>query len=116
MRSAQPITERAVMSNVGITATDLERRKTFVGLGPADVQRLGEIRELITRHVEKLVDTFFQHLASLHEAKVLLGYPELLKQARDMKRAHLLEMVAGKYDLEYVEQRIRLGLLYGRVG
>jgi hypothetical protein len=25
-------------------------------------------------------------------------------------------MVEGRYDLEYVEQRIALGLLYGRVG
>jgi rsbT co-antagonist protein RsbR len=112
----QPVTEKTVMSNVGITDVDLERRKRFVGLGPDDQIRLAAIRELIVKHADELTDAFFQHLANLHEAKVLLGYRELTTQARSLKRAHLIEMVGGTYDLGYAEQRIRLGLLYGRVG
>jgi rsbT co-antagonist protein RsbR len=114
--SPQPISEKTVMSNVGITQADLERRKQFVGLDEGDFKRLGEIRELITRNADALTDTFFRHLANLSEAKVLLGYRELTTQARTLKRAHMLEMVSGRYDLAYAEQRIRLGLLYGRVG
>ncbi|HEY5950465.1 MAG TPA: protoglobin domain-containing protein [Kofleriaceae bacterium] len=104
------------MSNVGITEADLVRRKQFVGLGPADEQRLSQIKQLIVEHADELTDVFFQHLAHLSEAKVLLGYRELTMQARSLKRTHLIEMVSGKYDLAYAEQRIRLGLLYGRVG
>ncbi|HEY5921804.1 MAG TPA: protoglobin domain-containing protein [Kofleriaceae bacterium] len=104
------------MSNVGITEADLARRKQYLGLGPDDQQRLAAIRELISTHADELTDVFFHHLASLSEAKVLLGYRELTNQARSLKRAHLIEMVGGKYDLAYAEQRIRLGLLYGRVG
>jgi rsbT co-antagonist protein RsbR len=116
MPNLAPITEQTVMSNVGITDLDLERRKKYVGLGPEDVQRLTMIRDLITSHADELVDTFFQHLTDIPEAKVLLGYRELTNQARAMKRAHLIEMTGGKYDLKYAEARIRLGLLYGRVG
>jgi rsbT co-antagonist protein RsbR len=112
----QPISEKTVMSNVGITEADLERRKRFVGLEDGDQQRLAAIRELVTRNADELTDVFFRHLAHLSEAKVLLGYRELTNQARTLKRAHLVEMVGGKYDLHYAEQRIRLGLLYGRVG
>jgi rsbT co-antagonist protein RsbR len=112
----QPITEKTVMSNVGITAADVERRKRFVGLGPTDQQALADIKPIVVKNIDALVDVFFAHLANLEEAKVLLGYKELATQARTLKRAHLLEMVEGRYDLEYVEQRIALGLLYGRVG
>jgi rsbT co-antagonist protein RsbR len=112
----QPVTEKTVMANVGITETDLSRRREFVGLGPADLERIAAIRELVIRHADELTDVFFQHLTTLHEAKVLMGYRELTNQARALKRAHLVEMVGGKYDLAYAEQRIRLGLLYGRVG
>jgi rsbT co-antagonist protein RsbR len=112
----QPISEKTVMSNVGITEADVERRKRFVGLDAADQQRLAAIRDLITTHADELTDVFFRHLANLSEAKVLLGYRELTNQARTLKRAHLIEMVSGKFDLQYAEQRIRLGLLYGRVG
>jgi rsbT co-antagonist protein RsbR len=116
MRSPQPVTEKTVMSNVGITESDVARRKQFLGLGPDDVARLTASRDIITAHADELTDTFFQHLAGVAEAKVLLGYRELANEARAMKKAHLLEMVQGKYDLAYVEQRVRLGLLYGRVG
>lgn len=112
----QPITEKTVMSNVGITEADVARRKEFIGLGAADLERLAAIRELIASHADELTSVFFDHLAGLREARVLLGYRELTEEARALKRAHLAEMVAGKYDLSYAEQRIRLGLLYGRVG
>ena len=114
--SSQPVSEQTVMSNVGITETDITRRKQFIGLGPEDIARLLGMRELITEHVDELTDAFFTHLEGVAEAKVLLGYRELTNQARQLKRQHLLEMVQGKYELPYVEQRVRLGLLYGRVG
>jgi rsbT co-antagonist protein RsbR len=114
--SPQPITEKTVMSNVGITEADLARRKEYVQLGPDDQRRLAAIRDLIAKHAEELTEVFFQHLATLHEAKVLLGYKELTNQARSLKRAHLIDMVSGSYDMGYAEQRIKLGLLYGRVG
>lgn len=111
-----PVTEKTVMSNVGITEADLERRKKYVGLTADDFARLTTIRDLITRNAETLTEFFFGHLAGIPEAKVLLGYRELTNQARQLKRAHIVEMVEGKYDLAYAENRIRLGLLYGRVG
>jgi rsbT co-antagonist protein RsbR len=114
--SPHPITEQTVMANVGITEADLVRRKQYVGLGPEDEQRLAAIRGLITQHADELTDVFFDHLARLSEAKVLLGYRDLTEQARALKRAHVVQMVSGRYDLAYAEQRIRLGLLYGRVG
>ena len=112
----QPITEQTVMSNVGITSEDLERRRRAVDLGEADAANLAAIKPVISAHVDELVETFFGRLAMLPEAKVLLGYGELTRQAKNLKRAHLLEMVGGTYDLPYAETRIKLGLLYGRVG
>jgi len=111
-----PISEHTVMANMGITEQDLERRKRFVNLLPADLDRIASIRELVAGHAEELTKAFFQYLAGFEEARVLLGYKELTDQARQLKREHLLAMVSGHYDIKYVEQRIRLGLLYGRVG
>ena len=112
----QPLTEQTVLSNVGITPADLEQRRRYVDLTPEDVDNLAAIKPLITEHVDELVDTFFNHLTKFPEAKVLLGYRELMQQARTLKRTHLLEMLEGTYDMQYAEQRVKLGLLYGRVG
>lgn len=110
------ISERTVMANVGLDVADLERRKKYVGLGPSDLANLAAIRGLVTTHADALVDAFLGQLAGNDEAKVLLGYKELTTQVRQLKRAHLIDMVAGRFDLDYVEQRIKLGLLYSRVG
>ncbi|HUS28260.1 MAG TPA: protoglobin domain-containing protein [Kofleriaceae bacterium] len=104
------------MENVGITDAEMQKRRQFVGLGPEDLARLAAIKPCITKNVDALVETFFKHLSSIPEAKVLLGYAELTRQARELKRAHLIEMTEGKYDVAYAAQRIRLALLYGRVG
>ena len=111
-----PISEHTVMANMGITEQDIERRKRFVNIQPSDLERIAAIREVVARHADELTKSFFQYLAGFEEARVLLGYKELTDQARTLKRDHLLAMVSGTYDLKYVEQRIRLGLLYGRVG
>ena len=113
---AQPITEKTVMDNVGITDGELVRRKHYIGFTAEDEERIASIRDVIVPHVDELVDAFFKHLAGINEAKVLLGYRELTNQAKALKRAHLIAMVSGIYDLGYVEERIKLGLLYGRVG
>jgi rsbT co-antagonist protein RsbR len=111
-----PISERTVMANMAITDTDVERRKKFVSLGAEDVRRLREVRDRVLPHVDELASSFFQYLSGFEEARVLLGYRELTDQARRMKREHLIAMVEGQYDVAYVEQRIKLALLYGRVG
>src|SRR5688500_139991 len=112
----QPITEKTVMDNVGLTDGELARRKHYIAFTAEDEQRIASIREVITAHVDELVDAFFKHLAGINEAKVLLGYRELTNQAKTLKRAHLLAMVGGDYGMDYVRERIKLGLLYGRVG
>jgi len=114
--TAHPITEQTVLQNAGITEAEMGRRKQFVGLGAEDIGRLAAIKPVIAKHVDQLTDTFFKHLSGIPEAKVLLGYPELTRQARELKRAHLIEMTEGKYDVAYAEQRIKLALLYGNVG
>lgn len=111
-----PISEHTVMANMGITEQDVERRKRFVNMLPIDLERIASVRDIVARNADALTRGFFEYLANFDEARVLLGYKELTDQARALKREHLLSMVGGSYDLKYIEQRIRLGLLYGRVG
>lgn len=104
------------MANVGLTPEEIERRKEYVGLEQADYANIAAFKPSFVEHIDELVDEFFAQLARHDEAKILFGYPQLMAQARALKREHLLQMVEGTYDTRYVEQRIRLGLLYGRAG
>lgn len=116
MQGVSTPSEANVMQAIGLDEQELVRRKRFVALETADLARIASIRDVVIAAVDDLTATFFGHLATLPEARVLLGYPELADRARAMKREHLIAMAAGTYDLAYVAQRVRLGLLYGRAG
>jgi len=94
--------------------SDIERRLEFVNLGPDDQARIAEIKADVLDHLDEHVEAFFGHLAKFEEARGLTGRPELIGEAKRLKREHLIAMVAGEYGREYIDQRFRLGQLYSR--
>ncbi len=108
--------EQALMREMALTPQNIERRKEIVRLGPDDMRRIDSIRHVVLDALDELTATFFAYLQRLDEAKGLLGRPDLVEMARQLKREHLADMVRGNYGTAYVEQRIRLGLLYSRAG
>ena len=114
MDTSRDISEKALMVEMGLTAQNIEHRKRYVGLGPADIARIATVRDLVGRNAEALTTVFFDALRSLDEARTLLASRELLDRARQQELAHLLAMVDGEYGPAYVEQRVQLARLYSR--
>jgi rsbT co-antagonist protein RsbR len=99
-----------------LTDKEIERRLRFVDLRPDDLQRIAAIKDLVSSRAEEFAAAFFDYLAKFEEAAALFANRTILEQARAAKREHLFAMVSGKYDRAYAEQRVKLALLYGRVG
>lgn len=97
-----------------ITDYEVERRKKFAGLGADDVAKIAEVRDIVLKDVDRLTSVFFDYLGKIEEAGELFRRRAALDEARQLKREHLHAMVEGDYGRRYVEQRIRLGLLYSR--
>jgi rsbT co-antagonist protein RsbR len=96
--------------------TDLppERRRRFVNLVAEDVARIAEVKGVVVDHRGEHAAAFFDHLQRFDDGGDLFRRPELLAEARRMKEEHLIALVGGDYDREYVEQRAKLGLMYSR--
>jgi len=108
--------QRGLMKEMGLSDQDIERRQKIVGLEPADVARIGQIRDLVTGNVDDLVKAFFGFLSVLEEARPLLSNRTLTEEVQRLKREHLIAMVQGQYGSAYFEQRVALGSIYGKVG
>jgi len=104
------------MLEMGLTDSNIERRKKIVGLEAADVARIGSLRDLVASRLDELGEAFFAHLATLEEARPLMSSRAVLARARQLKKEHLVALVAGNYGATYVEQRLELALLYSKVG
>jgi rsbT co-antagonist protein RsbR len=106
----------ALMHQMGLNSAAIDRRKQIVGLTQADVARIVTVRDVVLQRLDDYADTFFQHLATLDEARPLLENRALLQRAKRLKTEHLRGLVSGEYGNDYVEQRIELGLVYAAAG
>src|SRR5690348_865273 len=105
--------EGVLMDEMGITEQSIDRRARFVALDSVDIERLKALRPILAPHVDRYAGAFFDHLSTLEEARPLFANKILLDLARRLKSDHLVAMVEGEYRRAYVEQRIKLGILYG---
>jgi hypothetical protein len=79
-------TEMDMSTYLRLDDNAVERRKTIVGLEPADVTRIDELTE-----------AFFGFLLAQPEAAALFGRRRELDEAKKLKREHLATMIAGDY-------------------
>jgi len=108
--------DASLTQQLGLSDADIERRLAFVGFTTADGQRIKQLADIVAGDADALTSTFFDHLASLHEASGLTQNREALETARRLKAEHLRAMVGGAYGRSYVDARLKLGVLYAKVG
>jgi rsbT co-antagonist protein RsbR len=99
-----------------MTEDDVERRTKFVGLQHDDLVRLATVKSVVVSRADDYTTAFFDYLAGFEEAASLFSKPEVLKEAKRLKREHLIAMVQGDYSKRYVDQRLQLAALYGEAG
>jgi rsbT co-antagonist protein RsbR len=105
-----------LMRDMGLDERSLENRRKLAGIEADDLRRIASLRELVESNVDTYVNAFMAYLSRLDEAAGLFSNKVLTERARRLKAEHLLSMVRGTYGVEYVTQRIELGLLYSRAG
>jgi rsbT co-antagonist protein RsbR len=99
-----------------LTAADIERRKRLVDLGHEDLVRILAVKTVVVENADKFTDGFFDFLSHLDEAAPLIKNRSALEEAKKLKREHIIAMAQGECDIAYAEQRLELGMLYGKVG
>jgi rsbT co-antagonist protein RsbR len=99
-----------------IDALELARRKDFLELAEADVQRLRELNGAATQYAEEVIEAFYSHLLSFEEGREFFSSTETLERVKQMQKRYFLELTKGSYDLAYIEDRLRIGEVHERIG
>src|SRR5215510_3333045 len=95
-----------------IDQQEILRRLEYVDFGELDVRRLRAMAPLVQAMADDATRVFFDSLLLHSPRNRLVQDQEQLEAAQRLKRAHLLAMVEGDYGTDYVEDRLRLGLIY----
>jgi diguanylate cyclase len=109
-------TDQTLLEQMRITDFEIEYRKTLFSLTEADVEALLHFKGMAEASIDTVVAKFYELQTSVAEIALLIGDADTLNRLRIAQRKYVLDLFSGVYDLEYVNNRLRIGLVHKRIG
>lgn len=104
------------MQEIGIDMQEIQRRMDFVGFNKKDIQLLSEMQDFAQRYEEEIISTFYEHLLSVRETRILLKNQEAIDRLIFSQKIYLMEIFQGNFNEAYFEQRLKTGAVHHRIG
>jgi len=108
--------EKTLLQQLRITDLEIDRRKKLLEFDTDDVALLVDCKHFIREHIDPIVDEFYTRQIEIEENAILIGDAETLQRLKTTMRAYVLALFDGTYDLDYVNNRLRVGLVHKRIG
>lgn len=110
------MTNQPYVERLGFTQDDLERRLQFFRIEDADVERLRSLAPWAEEHTATIVEAFYEHLMAHEETRDFLADPQVVRRLKSAQTRYFLTMFNAVFDLDYVENRLRIGGVHERLG
>lgn len=99
-----------------ITAHEIIRRKKTLDITDEDIQTLLEAKPIIISELNEIVESFYAELLEIEEVSQVIGDAESLHRLKNHLQGYLRSLFDGPYDMDYVQSRLRIGLVHKRIG
>jgi diguanylate cyclase (GGDEF)-like protein len=109
-------TDQSLADQMHLHEVEIARRKELFGLTQEDGGHLSVARSAILEDIEAIVDEFYERQTSIPEVAVVIGDRETLERLHAAQRTYVGELFSGCYDRDYVNSRLRVGLVHKRIG
>ncbi len=111
------VSTREYMNKLGFTEQELASRRAYFQLTDEDLARLAALRPFAERHNDSFVEAFYQELLLRHaESRLFFTDQASLQRAMAAQKRYFLELFSGSCDLDYVENRLKVGTTHQRIG
>ncbi len=107
---------KTLLEQMHINEFEIDHRKGLFYLERDDVEVLMSARELITLHIDSIVDRFYMQQTSIPEIALIIGDAGTLERLKEAQHKYLLDLFDGQYGMAYVNNRLRIGLVHKRIG
>lgn len=109
-------TEKTLLEQMQISDLEISKRKELLGLKPKVLSLLTDINVVIHQHIDSIVEEFYERQTEVDEISLLIGDADTLRRLRTAQRHYVLDLFSGSYDAEYVNNRLRIGMVHKRIG
>ena len=107
---------RKYMSILKLDEAELASRRAFFALTDEDLARLASLRPLAEKITDAIVEEFYALLLSHPETTKFFADEATIRRVKRTQREYFLGLFAGRCDLAYVEDRLRVGATHERIG
>lgn len=108
--------EQTLLDQMRMSDIEIARRKTLLSFSDLDVRLLKECISPIEKELENIVAVFYDQQTSIPEIALLIGDADTLTRLHNAQRKYITDLFSGFYDSEYVNNRLRIGLVHKRIG
>ncbi|MDP2152078.1 MAG: diguanylate cyclase [Methylotenera sp.] len=105
-----------IAQELGIDNAEIARRKSFLEFTDADVELLRQLHVHMLEVGEDFAVAFYSHILSFPEMAALVPDVEVLERLKKTQATHFSQLGCGKYGEQYVQQRLRVGVVHQQVG
>jgi len=123
MKSVAPTNEttmkrvtQSLLMQLHLTDQEIVRRKELLALSEEDIGLLVRCRPFIEENIDVIVNEFYEEQTSIEEIALLIGDLDTLQRLHAAQRKYVLDLFSGFTDIEYVNNRLRIGLVHKRIG
>lgn len=95
---------------------ELASRRAFFKVGDEDLKRLADLRPFAEKHSDAVIDAFYEMLLGHSETKRFFPDEAAVRRVKRLQRDYFLGLFSGRCDLEYVQDRLRVGAAHERIG
>lgn len=100
-----------------LTEEEIYLRKAWLQFDKTDEEVITKtIDHLIFIRVENLMDNMYGHFMAFEETRKLFPDDEVLIRAKEAQTEYFRRLTKGKYDADYVRNRIKVGSTHRRIG
>ena len=109
-------TMKTLLEQMRITEMDIDARKRLLDFHDDDVDALLQCRPHVESRLDDIVEIFYGIQTSNPDIAALIGDVDTLERLVNAQRHYILDLFSGVYDLEYTNNRLRIGLVHKRIG
>ncbi|MBE0370796.1 GGDEF domain-containing protein [Pseudoalteromonas aurantia] len=99
-----------------ISELEIQTRKNLFELSDDELEFLNKYRLVIDGHLDEVVAHFYTLLSKDEYVGLLIGDSETFERLKSGLHKYVLDLFSGFYDAEYVNNRLRIGLVHKRIG
>jgi len=105
-----------LLEKMKITQIEISDRLNILGLNKENFEILYNNKHLIEQNINFIIEEFYIKQTENDDIAQLIGDFDTLKKLKNAQHGYILELFSGCYDQNYVNNRLRIGMVHKRIG